>query len=59
MLAFEEIYILSNYVGNVYLLKLFCANAGRTLQRKENYSMVFVSVEESYFPMLCIKGRVC
>ena len=48
MLAFEVIYIFLKYVVNVYLLNMFCANAARTLQRKENYSMVFVSVEESY-----------
>ena len=39
-----------NRVVNVYLFKIlmFCANAARTLQRKENYFMVCNSVEESY-----------
>ena len=48
MLAFEVIYIFLKHVVNVYLLNMFCANAARTLQRKENHSMVFFSVEESY-----------
>ena len=46
MLVFEIIIIL-NRVVTVYLLKMFCANAARTLQRKDNYSMVSVSVENS------------
>ena len=37
-----------NHVVNVYLLKVLYANAVTTLQRKENYSMVSVSVEELY-----------
>ena len=37
-----------NHVVNVYLLKVLYANAATTLQRKETYSMVSVSVEELY-----------
>ena len=42
--------IFLNRVVNVYLFKIlmFCANAARILQRKENYFMVCTSVEESY-----------
>ena len=42
--------IFLNRVVKVYLFKIlmFCANAARTLQRKENYFMVCNSVEESY-----------
>ena len=35
-------------IVNVYFLTMFCANAARTWQRKKNYSMVSVSVEESF-----------
>ena len=31
---------------------MFCVNASKTLQRKENYSMISVSVEESYLYLL-------
>ena len=45
-----EMIICLNRVVNVYLVKIlmFCANAARTLQRKENDVMVCNSVEESY-----------
>lgn len=37
-----------NHVVNVYLLKVLYANAATTLQRKETYSRVSISVEELY-----------
>ena len=43
-----EIIFFFNHLVNVYLLKMFSTNAATTLRRKENYSMVSVSVEEFY-----------
>ena len=34
---------------NLIFFKMFYANAATTLQRKENYSVVSVSVEELYY----------
>ena len=48
MLLPFEIIIFLHHVVNVYLLKMFCATAATTLQRKENYSTDCVSVKKLY-----------
>ena len=56
-----------NHAVNFDLLTILCANAARTLQRKGNYSLVSISVEESYQyfwnrfrkALLYFKGMVC
>ena len=68
MLAFEITFsFYKSCIVKVSLFKMFCTNTVRTLQRKENYSMIFVNVEESYLYFsirfrkapLYLKGKVC